>query len=81
MPDPSHAPTTRWEIEADDRASGAEQLRDHAGDRAWLEASHDVFVARLHRRSDDYDATNDLRLVSAALRELPRPRPVVSTWS
>jgi hypothetical protein len=58
-----------------------EQLRDHAGDRVWLEASRDAFVIRLHRRSDDFDATNGLRLVSAALRRLPLRPPVVSASS
>jgi hypothetical protein len=39
-------------------------------DRASLEAAHSVFLDRLHRRSDDFDATRELRLVTAALHRL-----------
>jgi hypothetical protein len=37
------------------------------GQRGPLEAAAHSFVARLHRRSDDFVATNALRLVNAAL--------------
>jgi hypothetical protein len=47
------------------------QLQELAGDRACLEALRDYFVARLHRRHDDYDATFGLRLVISALQRAP----------
>lgn len=37
------------------------------GRRDPLESAARTFVARLHRRSDDYEATNALRLVNRAL--------------
>jgi hypothetical protein len=62
--------TIRLAQEAD-RDRAIEQLVEHAGDRRCLEAAHALFVARLHRRSDDFDATRGLRLVIAALQRLP----------
>jgi hypothetical protein len=65
-----------------DRERAVRQLRELAGDRACLEAIRDYFVARLHRRQDDYDATRGLQLVIKALQQtpfanghLPYPRP------
>jgi hypothetical protein len=52
----------------DDCDGAVRKLRDLAGDRACLEAVRDLFVGRLHQRSDDYDATRGLRLVIAALQ-------------
>lgn len=52
-----------------DRAVG--RLRHLAGDRRGLQALRDHFVDRLHRRSDDFDATRSLRLVIAALQRVP----------
>jgi hypothetical protein len=37
------------------------------GRRGALEEGRDVFIDRLHRASDDYTATNALRLVCAAI--------------
>jgi hypothetical protein len=54
-----------------DRERSVRQLQELAGDRACLEALRDYFVARLHRRHDDYDATRGLRLVITALQRTP----------
>jgi hypothetical protein len=50
-------------------------------DRAGLEAIRDSFTGRLHRRSDDFDATQGLRLVTAKLQRSSYGRPTVSTSS
>jgi hypothetical protein len=44
-----------------------------AGGRAPLEALRAVFISRLHRASDDFAATEGLRVVEAALSLLPWP--------
>ena len=50
------------------RETAVEELLDLAdGDRAALAAARDTFVARLHRRSDDYEATLALRLLNEVL--------------
>ncbi len=54
-----------------DRDRAIRQLQELAGDRACLEALRDYFVARLHRRHDDYDATLGLRLVISTLQRTP----------
>jgi hypothetical protein len=54
-----------------DREHAVRRLQELAGDRACLEALRDYFVARLHRRHDDYDATMGLRLVISALQRTP----------
>jgi hypothetical protein len=41
-----------------------------AGRRGALEGARDVFIDRLHRASDDYFATNALRLVYSAINAL-----------
>jgi hypothetical protein len=41
-------------------------------DRAALEVAHGALLERLHKRSDDFDATRRLRAVSAALQRLPQ---------
>jgi hypothetical protein len=46
-------------------------------DRVSLEAQRAEFLDRLHRRSDDFEATRGLRLVSAALHRLPVRGPLV----
>ncbi len=65
-----------------DRDRAVRKLRELAGDRGCLEATRDYFVARLHRRQDDYDATRGLQLVIKALQltpftngQAPYPRP------
>jgi hypothetical protein len=55
----------------DDRDRAVGRLQHLAGDRRGLEALRDHFVDRLHRRSDDFDATRSLRLVIAALQGVP----------
>jgi hypothetical protein len=54
----------------DDRDRAVGRLQHLAGDRRGLEALRDHFVDRLHRRSDDFDATRSLRLVIAALQRV-----------
>jgi hypothetical protein len=54
-----------------DRERAVRQVQELAGDRACLQALRDYFVARLHRRHDDYDATLGLRLVISALQRTP----------
>jgi hypothetical protein len=54
-----------------DRERAVRQVQELARDRACLQALRDYFVARLHRRHDDYDATLGLRLVISALQHTP----------
>jgi hypothetical protein len=54
-----------------DRDQAVERLIKEAGDRKCLEAVRDLFVYRLHRRSDDFDATYGLQLVITALQRVP----------
>ena len=54
-----------------------DNLAANAADRAKLEAQRAVFLDRLHRRSDDFEATRGLRAVSAELRSLPVPDSAV----
>lgn len=54
---------------ADDAAG---QLAREAGDRSTLEAARVELQRRVRRNSRDHAAVRGLRLVSAALRELPR---------
>jgi hypothetical protein len=51
----------------------AAALAAMAGGRAPLEALRAVFLSRLHRASDDFEATEGLRVVEAALSRLPWP--------
>lgn len=60
-----------------DRERAVRQLQELAGNRACLEALRDYFVARLHRRNDDYDATHGLRLVITALQRTPTTKDEV----
>jgi hypothetical protein len=52
-------------------------LAANATERADLESQRAVFLDRLHRRSNDLEATQGLRSVSAALQQLPVRAPVV----
>jgi hypothetical protein len=52
-------------------------LAANATERAVLESQRAVFLDRLHRRSNDFEATQGLRSVSAALQRLPLRAPVV----
>jgi hypothetical protein len=48
------------------------------GRREPLEALRSRFGARLHRSSDDFEATDGLRVVEIALSQIPRP---VGLWA
>ena len=54
---------------------------DRAGDRRQLEALGEVYVDRLHRRSNDFDATYGLRLVAESLRRMSLGSPTVTSSS
>jgi len=54
-----------------DRDQAVERLIKEAGDRECLEAASNLFVHRLHRRSDDFNATYGLKLVITALQRVP----------
>jgi hypothetical protein len=58
---------------AGERRRAAEALAAMAGGRAPLEAVRSVFIHRLHRASDDFEATEGLRVVEAALSLIPWP--------
>ena len=58
---------------AAERHRKAETLAGMAGGRAPLEALRAVFISRLHRASDDFAATEGLRVVEAALSLLSWP--------
>jgi hypothetical protein len=49
--------------------------------RENLEALSDTYARRLHRQSDDFDATHGLRLVSAKLRRTSYGPAIVTTNS
>ena len=49
--------------------------------RSGLEAIRNLLTDRLHRRSNDFDATFGLRLVTAKLQRLSYGEPVVTTSS
>jgi hypothetical protein len=55
------------------RQEAATKLAALAPDRQSLQGAHVSWVRRMHRLpTDDYDATNVLRLLEAALSQLPR---------
>ena len=58
-------------IESGDRDAAA-QLAREAGGRAPLEAARVELQRRIRRNSRDHAAVRGLRLISDALRELPR---------
>jgi hypothetical protein len=57
------------------------ELVERAGDRAQLEALRVLYTDRLHRRSNDFGATQGLRLVAAKLQEIPLASPLVTSSS
>ena len=63
----------------------AELVTMAEGCRPPLEAAASLLMARLHQRSDDFDATRALCSVSAALsrigREMPSPPAPWRLWS
>jgi len=60
---------------------GPSPLIETADDRADLEVMRDVLIDRLHRRSDDFDATRELRGVNARLQRTSYGTQVVSASS
>jgi hypothetical protein len=56
-------------------------LTGEAGTRANLEALRDILIDRLSRRSDDFDATRDLRLVYSKLQQTSYGEQTVTTSS
>jgi hypothetical protein len=46
------------------------------GDRSVLEEARDQVAARLHHRSDDWEATGALTLLNRALAQAPRVDPL-----
>jgi len=51
------------------------------GARANLEALRDKLIDRLSRRSDDFDATRDLRVVYSKLQQTSYGKQTVTTSS
>ena len=60
---------------------GMRELVGRAADRRQLEALREVYVDRLHRRSNDLDATYGLRLVAESLGRISRGSPIVTSSS
>ena len=60
------------ELVASGADDAARQLAREAGDRSVLEEARVELQRRVRRNSRDHDAVRGLRLVSAALQELPR---------
>ena len=56
-------------------------LNQNARDRADLEARRDVLVDRLHRHSDDFEATRELRGVNSKLQQTSYGTQVVTASS
>jgi hypothetical protein len=56
-------------------------LTGEAGARADLEALRDMLIDRLSRRSDDFDATRDLRVVYSKLQQTSYGKQTVTTSS
>jgi len=56
-------------------------LIGEAGARMDLEALRDTLIDRLHRRSDDFDATRELRLVYTKLQRISYGKQTVTTSS
>jgi hypothetical protein len=56
-------------------------LTGEAGARANLEVLRDMLIDRLSRRSDDFEATRDLRLVYSKLQQTSYGKQTVTTSS
>ncbi|MGO9872952.1 MAG: hypothetical protein ACLPVY_04060 [Acidimicrobiia bacterium] len=56
-------------------------LVETAENRADLEVMRDILIDRLHRRSDDFDATRELRRVNSRLQRTSYGTQVVSASS
>lgn len=57
--------------------AGAQLAEVADGDREALTTARDHFIARLHARSDDFDATKALRVVHKAIELTPRTGIVI----
>jgi hypothetical protein len=55
------------------RRRKAEALVARGGGREPLEELRSRYLHRLHRASDDFEATEELRMVEVALAQVPRP--------
>ena len=64
-----------------DQRDQVRRLVDSAESRASLEALRAHYSQRLHRRSNDFDATYGLTLVTAKLQRASLGRPVVTASS
>ena len=64
-----------------DRRTQAWALGQNAQVRADLEAIRDVMVDRLHRHSDDFEATRELRAVNSKLQRTSYGTQVVTAFS
>lgn len=71
-------PATQQMHDINDRARRL--LADVGGDRAELLRRRDLSQRRLRRRSSDFEATDELRVVEAALRLAGRPETLGSRW-
>lgn len=59
---------------ADERRRQVDELVEWShGDRAPLDRLADRYLARLYQDSDDFRATEALRVVNAALARIPQP--------
>ena len=67
--------------EDDNPRNAMRRLIDRTEDRAPLEALRGVYTDRLHRQSNDFDATSGLRLVIEKLQRISYGSPVVTTAS
>jgi hypothetical protein len=72
---------TTFEAGQDEARQQIQRLIDSTASRAGLEAIRVTFTDRLHRRSDDFDATHGLRLVTAKLQGTSYGTPTVSATS
>ena len=72
---------TTFDAGQDEARQHMQRLIESTGSRAGLEAIRDTFTDRLHRRSDDFDATHGLRLVTAKLQGTSYGTPTVLVTS
>lgn len=71
-------PATQLQQEVQERAQRL--LADVGGDRAELQRLQVLLQRRLRFRSSDFEATDELRVVEAALRSADRPGTLGSRW-
>ena len=71
-------PSMQLQQDVHDRAERL--LADVRGDRAELQRRRVLLQRRLRFRSSDFEATDELRVVEAALRLADRPATLGSRW-